>query len=49
MRRVAGVDPSLTSTGVALITQTEDVGGDELRTVTGRTFLTTGTVKSDVK
>lgn len=41
MRRVSGCDPSLTSTGIAVVTAT---GSPD-----HRTFLTTGVVKSDVK
>lgn len=42
VQRVSGVDPSLTSTGIAVVTRTEGVPP-----VAGRTFLTTSVVKSD--
>lgn len=47
MRRVSGIDPSLTSTGLAVVTATTDTGTEYV--IRGRTFLTTGLVKSDVK
>ena len=49
MRRVSGVDPSLQSTGVAVVTATGDHGGNTTIHVPGTVRLTTGVVKSDVK
>jgi Holliday junction resolvasome RuvABC endonuclease subunit len=48
VRRVSGVDPSLTSTGLGVVTATDDIGGGTLRLVAGTVRLTTGVVKSDV-
>lgn len=48
MRRVSGVDPSLTSTGLAVVTATDDHGGNTTVFVPGTVRLTTGVVKSDV-
>lgn len=47
MKRISGVDPSLTSTGIAVITETGDRGGTVHKLVQGRIILTTGVVKSD--
>lgn len=49
MRRVSGVDPSLQSTGVAVVTATGDHGGNTTIHVPGTVRLTTGVIKSDVK
>lgn len=48
MRRVSGVDPSLTSTGLAVVTATGDHGGNTTIHVPGTVRLTTGVIKSDV-
>lgn len=48
MRRVSGIDPSLTSTGLGVVTATDDIGGGTLRLAAGSVRLTTGVVKSDV-
>lgn len=47
--RVSGVDPSLTSTGLAVVTATGDHGGNTTVFVPGTVRLTTGVIKSDVK